>query len=356
MPVCLDHDPSGSELSRLTNGLLGKSPVEFQESSAACIHIGLLNNMPDAALQSTERQFLTLLDSAAGRIVVRVSLYTLPEIARTEAGRHHISSFYAGIDNLWDLHLDGLIVTGTEPRAHHLRDEPYWHSLVKVLDWAEHSTHSSLLSCLAAHAGLLHRNGIHRRQFREKRFGLFECTRVADHPLTAGVPRRFLMPQSRWNGVSQSDLTAAGYHILTRAEDAGADMFVKQSKSLLVFFQGHPEYEAKTLLLEYRRDVGRYLRRENATYPSLPRGYFDTDTANVLAALRDRALSDRREELLADFPSARAERRLTNTWRSTAECIYRNWLAYLCAEKDRRLWKRHARVASSRRLATAEFK
>jgi homoserine trans-succinylase len=43
-------------------------------------------------------------------------------------------------------------------------------------------------------------------------------------------------------------------------------MVVKQRNSLLVFFQGHLEYEAQTLLLEYRRDVGRYLRRERELY------------------------------------------------------------------------------------------
>src|SRR2546429_6417390 len=40
------------------------------------------------------------------------------------------------------------------------------------------------------------------------------------------------------------------------------DMFVKELNSLFVFFQGHPEYEATTLLLEYRRDIKRFLRRE----------------------------------------------------------------------------------------------
>ena len=53
---------------------------------------------------------------------------------------------------------------------------------------------------------------------------------------------------------------------------------MKQRESLFVFFQGHPEYDAVTLLLEYRRDVGRYLRRERDTYPPMPQGYFDEET------------------------------------------------------------------------------
>ena len=128
-----------------------------------------------------------------------------------------------------------------------------------------------------------------------------------------------------------------GYHVVTRSEDAGIDSFVKLRKSLFVFFQGHPEYDADTLLLEYRRDIRRFLRRERDSYPSMPQGYFEKDTVDVLTALRERALSDRREELLADFPTALVAGKVRNTWHSAATCVYRNWLLYLCAQKDRQM-------------------
>jgi homoserine O-succinyltransferase len=111
------------------------------------------------------------------------------------------------------------------------------------------------------------------------------------------------------------------------------DAFVKQRKSLFVFFQGHPEYEAVTLMLEYRRDIGRFLRGERETYPPMPLGYFDEETVDALIALKERALLDRREELLAEFPMAMAAGKVANTWRSTAESLYRNWLRYISAEK-----------------------
>ena len=38
------------------------------------IEIGLVNNMPDAALQATERQFSSLLEAASGRLDVRLRL------------------------------------------------------------------------------------------------------------------------------------------------------------------------------------------------------------------------------------------------------------------------------------------
>src|SRR5439155_887918 len=84
-----------------------------------------------------------------------------------------------------------------------------------------------------------------------------------------------------------------------------------------VFFQGHPEYDAVTLLLEYRRDLGRYLRGERDAHPAMPKGYLDEETERELERLRQRALVDRREALLADFPTATAAAGVRNKWRAS---------------------------------------
>jgi homoserine O-succinyltransferase/O-acetyltransferase len=306
------------------------------EPAVSCLTIGLVNNMPDAALQATERQFVALLGAAAGDLVVRLTPYALPEVPRTDWGLQYVRRFYAAIDELWDTRVDGLIVTGTEPRSADLREEPYWASLTRLLEWAEHNTHSAIWSCLATHAAILHLDGIGRRPLGEKRFGIFDCERVADHPLTADAPVRVPMPHSRWNEIPEDALASSGYRVLTRSDDAGVDAFVKQRHSLFVFFQGHPEYEAQTLMLEYRRDIKRFLLKERETYPGMPRGYFDEATVEALTALRERALTDRREEVLADFPTALAAGTVTNTWRSSATRIYHNWLAYLSAQRESR--------------------
>jgi homoserine O-succinyltransferase/O-acetyltransferase len=294
------------------------------------VTIGLVNNMPDAALQATERQFTGLLNAAADGVAVRLQSYALPDIPRSDWGRDYVARSYAPIDELWESRLDGLIVTGTEPRSPNLRDEPYWKSLTQIMEWAERHTRSAVWSCLATHATVLHLDDIDRRPLDDKRFGIFECDRVGDHPLTAGVPRRIPMPHSRWNEIPEDALRSCGYQVLTRS-DAGADVFVKRRKSLFVFFQGHPEYEAQTLMLEYRRDIRRFLLRERDTYPAMPQGYFDEATVEALTALHERAIADRREEVLTDFPTALAAGTVTNTWRSAAIHVYRNWLAYLSA-------------------------
>lgn len=318
MPVVLDTD---------------RTP-ELPGSNA--LHIGLVNNMPDGALQATERQFVKLLDSASRGIAVRLSLYALPDVPRSDWGRDRINRYYAGVESLWNNRLDGLIVTGTEPVAPHLADEPYWESLTKVFDWAESNTLSTVCSCLAAHAAILHLDGIARSRLRDKHFGVFSCTKTSDHALTAGSPLVLQVPHSRWNDVSERDLTDCGYRILTRARNGGVDAFVKQKNSLFVFLQGHPEYEANTLLLEYRRDIGRYLRRERDKYPQVPQGYFDGNVADALCVLQERALSNRHEDLLADFPLSLLEDRVKNRWHSTGARLYGNWLRTINAQKQQR--------------------
>jgi homoserine O-succinyltransferase len=310
--------------------------VESVDSYAGtdCLRIAFVNNMPDSALEDTEIQFFDLLDAAAGDIPVFLSLHSLSGVPRAERGQQHVSSFYRGTEELLDSRFDGVIMTGTEPRQPNLRDEPYWAALTNVLDWAESNTVSTILSCLAAHAGVLHSDGIERRPLSDKQFGVFDFAKASSHKLISGTSERISFPHSRWNEVRADALAACGYSVLTQSVEGGVDSFVKKKKqSLFVHFQGHPEYGAQTLLKEYRRDVKRYLRSERDTYPSMPKGYFDPQTATLMSDFRDAVLSDRREERIEDFPEARAGT-LQKIWHSSATAIYGNWLRYVVSNKS----------------------
>jgi homoserine O-succinyltransferase len=315
------------------------------------ITIGLINNMPDAAFKATERQFVSLLDAASESIEVQLSLYTLPSIARTESTVRRAASHYASAETLWsagrnDLDgLDGLIVTGKDPVSADLRDEPCWEMMTQIIEWARENTHSTVWSCLAAHAAVLQMDGIQRRRSEEKQFGIFACERASEHPLLAGAPLRFNVPHSRWNGISTNDLEACGYRVLVRTADAGADMFVKDGKSLFVFFQGHPEYESDTLLREYRRDVERYLRREASAHPGIPRGYFDHVTERALTDLREKAMHGQDGELRAHLATALKASAIENSWHKTAARIYRNWLEEIRTRKHSSQLLNHVKMA-----------
>ncbi|MGH8291835.1 MAG: homoserine O-acetyltransferase/O-succinyltransferase family protein, partial [Steroidobacteraceae bacterium] len=244
--------------------------------------IGLLNNMPDPALEATELQFGGLLGAAAGSRTVRVRFSSLPELARGPAARERIGSSYWELDELLSEHLDALIVTGTEPLCPTLEAEAYWERLARLIEWAQQHTTTSIWSCLAAHALAQALHGVRRRRLAEKRFGVFEHRARASHFLLQGVATPLLTPHSRWNDLAVEALEAAGFSVLSFSEESGADLFVLPGRSLFVGFQGHPEYESLTLLKEYRRDVGRYLRGEQPGWPTVPHGYFNADALRLI--------------------------------------------------------------------------
>ncbi|HVH72011.1 MAG TPA: homoserine O-succinyltransferase [Candidatus Dormibacteraeota bacterium] len=328
-----------------------KSSVPIYCGSEQAIEIALVNNMPDPALEDTESQFFELLEISAGYLPVRVKLYSLPKIPRGERGKEHLRKFYWDLDDLWNSRFDGIIVTGTEPQHADLREEPYWSAMVDVFAWAEEHTPSAVLSCLAAHAGVLDADGIPRYRKPDKQFGVFDERKVHDHLLTTGTSEPMRFPHSRWNEVREDALTACGYTVLTRSAEAGVNLFIKKrKKSLFVYFQGHPEYAAGTLSKEYRRDVKRFLRHERETYPNLPHQYFDAEATKLLNQFRERAIADRQEELMTQFPEAVMINRSESPWQSPAICVYRNWLQYVVSKRSENVV--YASVAPSRAWAT----
>ncbi len=292
--------------------------------------VGVVNNMPDSALESTERQFRELLTAAAGTRPIRLRLFSIPERPRGEAARAYTAARYEDIGELGSDHLDGLIVTGAEPRTAILTDEPYWPALAKLVDWADDHTTSTVWSCLAAHAAVYHLSGVNRESVGEKLSGLFECEKVIDHAVTAGMPPRWRMPHSRSNTVPAGALAAAGYEFLSRSAGAGTDMFVREGKSLFLFVQGHPEYDPGALLREYQRDVGRFLSGERDQYPDVPGRLFQRREhwRTFAGRFRERALANRDVALAGAFPSA-VKARLVHSWRGPATQLYSNWLSCL---------------------------
>jgi homoserine O-succinyltransferase len=312
--------------------------IDGRASRTEGVSLALINNMPDPALEDTELQFFELLDIASGDVPVFIKLYSLTGIPRTDRGERHLNSFYWPLDDLWNSRCDGLIMTGTEPRSPDLRDEPYWRVLTEVFDWAERNTASTILSCLAAHAGVLHSDGIPRHPLSDKQFGVFDFVKAVDHQLDnqliGGTSETVCFPHSRWNEVRADELTASGYLVLTQSTEGGVDTFVKKKKqSLFVHFQGHPEYSSHTLLKEYRRDIKRFLRGERETYPSMPKGYFDTGATALLNGFQEIVGCDRRQELLESFPEAAVVGSLQHKWHATAVSVYTNWLQHLMRKK-----------------------
>ena len=100
------------------------------------LHIGLLNMMPDAALEATERQFFRLVGESNPIAQFYVHPFTLDAIPRGEKAAAHIARYYEPFDKIRAEGLDALIITGANVTGEDLSREPFWGPLGEVIDWA----------------------------------------------------------------------------------------------------------------------------------------------------------------------------------------------------------------------------
>jgi homoserine O-succinyltransferase/O-acetyltransferase len=184
---------------------------------------------------------------------------------------------------------------------------------------------------------VLHLDRIERKRLPRKCSGVFASKCIAQDPLLDGLRWPLRIFHSRLNDLTESDLAARGYHVLTRADGAGVDIFMKRYGSLFVFFQGHPEYDPHSLRGEYLRDVGRYLNGKQDNYPTMPSDYFDDATTSYLEAIRLRAMTARERGLAAECREVLDRASVSFDRRGAATTIFRNWLGYLVEAKTARV-------------------
>jgi homoserine O-succinyltransferase/O-acetyltransferase len=289
------------------------------------LEVALVNNMPDQALAATQAQFARLVRAAAEGREIRWRCYSLPGLERGDVSRRFLARSHEDIEALYRRGADALIVTGCEPRAARLDHEPYWPQMQTLVDWARLHTRSTIWSCLAAHAATLHLAGIERRRMPKKISGVYAFHPVDEDWSGEERPSARLTPHSRYNDLPRAELERKGFRVAAVSDDIGVDMYWREEPSLFVFLQGHPEYDADTLLKEYRRDVLRYLTGEKADYPEQPENYFGAETVERLNALQNCVMAGARgvERELTEILSA--ETRAAHWARDTGR-LYRNWL------------------------------
>jgi len=284
-------------MSRVEQFLLGGG------HSRASLHIGLVNNMPDAALRATELQFARLLKAAAGSFDVRLRLFPCtpsnganrrarawPALRRCRfpASLQHRRADHHRRPALRRRSARRALLGGTGASDRLGRDRHYFHAVLLPGG-----------PCRGAAPGR------HRAPAAGgETSGVYDSSRTEDDPLFFKHRAvRARCPNSRRNDIAQADLTAKGYRVLSRLSNGQADIFTREppGHSRFVFFQGHPEYDPGTLGREYLRDMGRFLHGETAERPALPENYFRS---------RHRGPADR-------------NRRRKQTWRA----IRRSWWA-----------------------------
>ena len=309
-------------------GMTVLTPERAKHQDIRELHFGLLNMMPDAALEATERQFFRLVGESNPIAQFHMHPFTLAEIPRGEKARNHISRYYESFDTLREKGLDGLIITGANVTEPNLEAEAFWTPLRDVFSWARENVTSTLCSCLASHAVLQFQHGIRRQHLGDKMWGVFPHIVVdRNHPLVSGVNTLFDVPHSRFNQITREQVEAAGLHVLVESEQAGLHLSVSNDGFRTVYFQGHPEFDVISLMKEYKREVGRYMNRELEVYPPFPVNYFSPVARAVLEEFSERLVQAMEKGIaMPEFPESEIVELIHNTWHDTGEAIVGNWI------------------------------
>ena len=305
------------------------------------LHIGLLNMMPDAALEATERQFMRLIGSCNRIAQFYVHPFTIEGVDRQGAAAQHVERYYEDWHDLQRDGLDALIITGANVTEADITKERFWRPMTEVMDWARTNVTSTLCSCLASHGAFMHYHGILRTHLETKQWGVYSHRVVNDsHPLLSNINTRFDTPHSRFNDVPREQMEEAGLQVLVAGEQAGVLLSVSPDGLRFVYFQGHPEYDIISLMKEYKREISRYLRRERDDYPPFPENYFCDQAQAILEDYKRGLLAaERNGEAIPEYPEEAVVALLDNTWTDTGKALFNNWLGlvYQLTNRDRRL-------------------
>jgi homoserine O-succinyltransferase len=303
------------------------------------LHIGLLNMMPDAALQATERQFLRLIGESNPVAQFHVHPFSLPQIPRSSDIAAYIARYYEPFDHLREQGLDALIITGANVQGTELAEQPFWQPLQAVLDWAAETVTSTLCSCLATHAVLQSRYHQKRQAQPNKIWGVYPH-QVMDttHPLTRNINTQFDVPHSRWNAVTPAQFRAAKLPILAESAEVGVHLATSPDGLRFVLLQGHSEYDTVSLLKEYKREMLLFIDGESTTQPPLIAHYFSPRNQAILTEYQAQIhKAQATDQSVPDFPEDLLIPQLQNTWHDTAQAIMSNWvgLVYQLTHDDR---------------------
>lgn len=291
------------------------------------LHIGLLNLMPDAALEATERQFMRLVGASNRIAQFYVHPFSIPGLERGEKAQRHIEHYYETFAQIQKQGLDALIISGANPANPDLSSEGFWPHLLEVIAWAKQNVCSTLYSCLATHAAVKFEHHIERQRLQKKCWGVYSHRLLnAKHPLVSNINTRFDAPHSHVYEVSQQDLESAGLSLLVTSEQAGVYLAVSHDQFRHIYFQGHPEYDSFSLLKEFKREALAFQQGLRADFPVPPENYFNDLALDIIANFRAalEQATDTRDTI--EFPELELLSLIDNTWTDTGKAIFNNWL------------------------------
>ena len=313
-------------------GIKIASPAEARNSGLPELHIGFLNMMPDRALKATERQFIRLLASGADQISIYVHPFTIEGLPRQTEYLDYVSEYYDSFKQTRHQYLDGLVLTGANPGTSQLEAEGYWPHFEEVIYWANLNVSTVFCSCLATHGILKIFHNIERIRCKpDKRWGVYKHQITQEqHPLMDGMPVYFDAPRSHVFEMTSAQVEPYGVRILAFSEEADFHIAVSEDGFKWVFSQGHPEYDAVSLLKEYKREIDLYEKSERIEYPDFPANYLPESARNILQQYRtDLHNAMEQKQPSPEFPESAILPLINNTWSEHGRILFRNWLGMM---------------------------
>ncbi|EGL83394.1 Homoserine O-succinyltransferase [Caldalkalibacillus thermarum TA2.A1] len=291
MPINIpDNLPAKEILQKENIFVMGEKRAYHQDIRP--LNILILNLMPEK--EKTETQLLRLL----GNTPLQVNITLLRPITHTSktTPKSHLEQFYKTFDEVKARKFDGFIITGAPVEHLPFADVNYWKELQTIMDWSTVNVTSTLHICWGAQAGLYHHYGIPKHPLPRKLFGVFTHKTLKEGiKLLRGFDEEFLVPHSRYTETRLEDVEKVPeLDVLALSEEAGVYLVASQD-GRQIFITGHPEYDARTLDDEYRRDLAKGLD----IHP--PQHYYPNDDPNLAPP---------------------------NKWRSHAHLLFANWLNY----------------------------
>ena len=255
------------------------------------LRILVLNLMPTKIV--TETQLARLL----GNTPIQIEM-ELVKVSREpkHTAKEHMIAFYREFSEVRDQFFDGMVITGAPVEHLPFEEVDYWDELCDIMEWSKTHVYSTFHICWGAQAALYYHYNIEKFPLSAKMFGVFPHRVTHKNSiLFRGFDDVFLIPHSRHTTVSRDQIARdPRLKILAESEEAGV-YCVSTDGGRQIFVTGHAEYDTKTLATEYFRD-------KNLGFPiAVPKNYFPDD-------------DDTKEPM--------------NTWRSSANLLFSNWLNY----------------------------
>ena len=291
MPIRIDNDLPVKKILEEENIFVMDADRAMSQDIRP-LEVVILNLMP--LKEDTELQLLRSLANTP--LQVNISFIRTGTYESKNVARKHLERFYTTFEEIKHRRFDGMIITGAPVEKLDFEEVEYWDELTRIMDWSDKNVTSTLHICWGAQAGLYYRYGVRKYNLPKKFSGIYKhYTFHKRTPLVRGFDDSFLVPQSRYTGVSKEDIVANDkLEIVSESEVTGPYLIIAEDGKN-IFVTGHPEYDTLTLDQEYKRDLDKGIN------PEIPCNYYPDDDPT---------------------------QKPIKSWRCHANTLYFNWLNY----------------------------